>query len=226
MTQTPLSLRAEAEQLAAPFPALLADAQRLAATVLVGDHGRRRTGVGDSFWQYRPAQPHDEARNIDWRRSARSDAQFVQEKEWQTAQSVQIWVDNAASMSFTSLKSGLSKAHRARTLAMAAAILLLRGGERVGLTGGTCRPNAATANCDNWRSCSAPILRRISARLMPHICFPIRKRFLSRTFSETSAPLRPRSPKLLPAASAALCCKFSIRLKRHFHSTDVRFSKA
>lgn len=140
MTQTPLSLRAEAEQLAAPFPALLADAQRLAATVLVGDHGRRRTGVGDSFWQYRPAQPHDEARNIDWRRSARSDAQFVQEKEWQTAQSVQIWVDNAASMSFTSLKSGLSKAHRARTLAMAAAILLLRGGERVGLTGGHLPP--------------------------------------------------------------------------------------
>lgn len=131
---SPLSLRASAETLAAPLPALLAEAEHLATTVLLGDHGRRRAGVGDTFWQYRPAQTTDAARSIDWRRSARSDANFVQDKEWQIAQSILLWVDQAASMSF---RSGdlPSKGNRARMLGLATAILLIRGGERVGLTG-------------------------------------------------------------------------------------------
>jgi uncharacterized protein (DUF58 family) len=130
----PLALRSQAEALAAPLPALLAQAEHLATTVLLGDHGRRRAGTGDTFWQYRPAQPYDAARSIDWRRSARSDASFVQDKEWQIAQSIILWVDQAASMGFQS-GDHPSKAHRARTIALALAILLIRGGERVGLTG-------------------------------------------------------------------------------------------
>ena len=132
---TPLALRSDAEALAAPLPPLLAAAEHLATTVLLGDHGRRRAGTGDTFWQYRPAQPHDAARSIDWRRSARSDANFVQDKEWQIAQSIILWVDQAASMGFASAPSVPTKAMRARTLGLACAILLIRGGERVGLTG-------------------------------------------------------------------------------------------
>lgn len=128
-------LRSEAEGLASPLPPLLAEAEHMAATVLLGDHGRRRAGTGDTFWQYRPAQFGDSARSIDWRRSARSDSNFVQDKEWQIAQSILLWVDQAASMSFASGKKLPSKAHRARVLAMAIAVLLVRGGERVGLTG-------------------------------------------------------------------------------------------
>jgi uncharacterized protein (DUF58 family) len=79
-------------------------------------------------------------RSIDWRRSARSDSQFVQDKEWQIAQSILMWVDQSASMSFTSLNDGTTKGSRARTLALASAILLLRGGERVGLTGNALPP--------------------------------------------------------------------------------------
>ncbi|MDP5085068.1 MAG: DUF58 domain-containing protein [Yoonia sp.] len=131
----PLTLRSTAEALAAPLPPLLAEAEHLASTVLLGDHGRRRAGTGDTFWQYRPAQAHDEARTIDWRRSARSDVNFVQDKEWQIAQSIILWVDQAASMSFRSHDNLPSKAARARTLGLATAILLIRGGERVGLTG-------------------------------------------------------------------------------------------
>lgn len=145
MTTAPLSLRSDAEALAAPFPPLLAEAEHLASTVLVGDHGRKRAGLGDTFWQYRPAQNHDALRSIDWRRSARSDAQFVQDKEWQIAQSIQFWVDGAASMSFSSLKDGPNKAQRARTLALATALLLLRGGERVGLTGHVLPPRRGAA---------------------------------------------------------------------------------
>ena len=131
----PLTLRTGAEALAAPLPPLMAEAEHLAASVLLGDHGRRRAGLGDTFWQYRPAQPHDEARSIDWRRSGRADGAFVQDKEWQIAQSVSLWVDQSASMTFTSSTELPSKGHRARTLALASAILLIRGGERVGLPG-------------------------------------------------------------------------------------------
>ncbi|QYX58691.1 DUF58 domain-containing protein [Roseovarius sp. SCSIO 43702] len=101
----------------------------------MGEHGRRRAGQGDDFWQYRPVQPGDSRRHIDWRRSARSDAEFVRQREWQIAQSVMIWVDQAASMRFASTPDLPRKSDRAQLLALAAAILLVRGGERVGLTG-------------------------------------------------------------------------------------------
>jgi len=41
---------AEAEALAAPLPALLVAAERVAATVSQGVHGRRRVGQGEAFW--------------------------------------------------------------------------------------------------------------------------------------------------------------------------------
>jgi len=126
-------LRARAEQLGAALPPLLAEAEHLAASVMLGEHGRRRAGRGDEFWQYRPAHAGDTARSIDWRRSARSDAYFVREQEWQAAQSVTLWVDQGASMRFASAKGLPQKADRARLLGLALALLLLRGGERVGL---------------------------------------------------------------------------------------------
>jgi uncharacterized protein (DUF58 family) len=132
---TPLALRSAAQNLAGPMPALLAAADKLASTVMLGDHGRRQAGTGDTFWQYRPAIAGDEARSIDWRRSARADSNFVADKEWQIAQSVLLWVDGSASMQFTSDANIPSKSARASTLALATAILLARGGERVGLTG-------------------------------------------------------------------------------------------
>lgn len=128
-------LRARAEHEAARLPPLLARAEHLAGTVLLGEHGRRRSGLGDDFWQYRPVQAGDERRFIDWRRSARSDQQFVRQREWQIAQSVVIWVDNAASMRFASDRNLPEKSDRARLLALAVAILLNRAGERVGLAG-------------------------------------------------------------------------------------------
>lgn len=131
----PAALRAQAEGLAAPLPPLLAEAEHLAQAVLLGEHGRRRAGMGDEFWQYRPAHAGDEARSIDWRRSARSDAHFVREKEWQAAQSVLLWVDDAHSMNYSGTARHVTKGARARLLALAVSVLLVRGGERVGLSG-------------------------------------------------------------------------------------------
>lgn len=137
------SLRAEAELLGLSLPALLAEAEMLAQTVMLGEHGRKRAGQGDEFWQYRAAHTGDSARAIDWRRSARADTPFVREREWQAAQSVTLWVDPSRSMAFTGDKSRVSKAGRARVLALALGILLLKGGERVGLAGQPPRPGRA-----------------------------------------------------------------------------------
>jgi len=134
------TLRRSAEDLAAPFPSLMAGAQKLANTVMMGTHGRRRAGAGEEFWQYRPVSDGDEARMIDWRRSARGDVNFIRQTEWQVAQSVFLWVDDAASMEFSSKADVSTKALRSRTLALALAILLLDGGERVGLTDAAAPP--------------------------------------------------------------------------------------
>ncbi len=139
------TLRERSEAEASRLPPLLARAEHLAGTVLLGDHGRRRSGLGDDFWQYRPAQIGDSRRMIDHRRSARGDQQFVREREWQIAQSIMLWVDQGASMQFASDKSLPTKIDRARLLGLATAILLVRGGERVGLTGTTLPPRRGNA---------------------------------------------------------------------------------
>lgn len=143
-TQAGPQLRSRAEGLAAVLPPLMASAEHLAATVMLGTHGRRRSGMGDEFWQYRPIAQGDEARMIDWRRSARSDVHFVREKEWQAAQSVILWVDGSRSMGFTGDKDRPTKADRARLLALAMSVLLVRGGERVGLSNTGLLPRAGS----------------------------------------------------------------------------------
>ncbi|MEI4487729.1 DUF58 domain-containing protein [Frigidibacter sp. MR17.14] len=124
------------------LPPLLAAARQLAATVQLGAHGRRQAGLGDEFWQYRPATAGDEARAIDWRRSGRADSHFVREREWQAAQSVHLWVDDARSMEFTGDDNRPTKADRARLLALALGVLLIRAGERVGMADPEIPPRA------------------------------------------------------------------------------------
>ena len=150
----PAALRHRAEGLAGPLPPLLAEAEHLASTVMLGEHGRRRAGTGDEFWQYRPAHAGDALRLIDWRRSARSDAHFVREREWQAAQSVALWVDDSRSMAFTGAKDRAPKADRARVLALALAVLLVRAGERVGLAAPDLPPRSGQTQ-----------LNRLAARL-------------------------------------------------------------
>ncbi|WP_434096003.1 DUF58 domain-containing protein [Thioclava kandeliae] len=141
---TVLGLRQAADQEASTLPPLMLAAEQLARTVQMGFHGKRRAGMGEEFWQYRPMHAGDEVRFVDWRRSGRSDAQFVREREWQLAQTLHLWVDDAASMRFTGMETGRAarpeKGARARLLALALAILSVRSGERVGLTGALVNP--------------------------------------------------------------------------------------
>jgi uncharacterized protein (DUF58 family) len=135
-------LAAEAHGLADRLPELVLDAVRVSSTVAHGIHGRRRAGPGETFWQFRQLGALDAATSIDWRRSASSDTLFVREREWEAAHTVWLWPDLSASMNFRSHLSSTTKRDRAVVLALAAAELLVAGGERVGLLGLT-RPTAA-----------------------------------------------------------------------------------
>ncbi len=128
---TPAVLARRAEALGSRLPPLLVAAERVAATVAQGVHGRRRVGQGDSFWQFRPFVDGDTASRIDWRQSARSDRNFIRETEWEAAQTVGLWRDGGPSMRWRSRHATTEKIERAEILLLALASLLLRGGERV-----------------------------------------------------------------------------------------------
>ncbi len=131
--RTLLSDRREAEALAEGLPPLLAKARQLAATLSLGVHGRRRSGPGEDFWQYRPAVAGDSLGDIDWRKSARSDEHFLRQKEWQTSQTVTFWIDLSQSMHYLGKASHERKSDRARLLGLALCVVLSRAGERIGL---------------------------------------------------------------------------------------------
>ncbi len=124
-----------AHGLADRLPDLLLDAERIAANVSHGIHGRRRAGPGETFWQFRVYGSNDSAHTIDWRRSASSDQLYVREREWEAAHTVWLWPDVSPSMDFKSHLSVVTKRERAIVLMLAAAELLVRGGERVALLG-------------------------------------------------------------------------------------------
>jgi uncharacterized protein (DUF58 family) len=137
------NLQYDAEALGAGLPPLLLNAERLAAAVSLGVHGRRKAGMGESFWQFRRYTPEDPATAIDWRQSAKSQHLFVREREWEAAQSVWLWCDQSPGMQFASGKT--TKAERAKLLGLALASLLVRGGERVALYGEHQPPAASRA---------------------------------------------------------------------------------
>lgn len=128
-------LRRDAEKISGSLPPLLAEAERLAMTVALGEHGRKRAGPGESFWQYRRAMPGDVLSAVDWRRSGRSDNLYIREKEWEAAQTVSLWADHAASMRYRGPQAERTKRERAALLALALSVLLVKAGERVALLG-------------------------------------------------------------------------------------------
>lgn len=142
MTEAPQTTRQRAEQLAATLPPLLLAAERVAATVAQGVHGRRRVGQGETFWQYREYEPGDSTLRIDWRRSAKSDRFFVRQTEWEAAQSVWMWRDASGSMDWRSDRSLPTKRYRAELLLLALMVLMIRAGEHVTLLGSGLAPAA------------------------------------------------------------------------------------
>jgi uncharacterized protein (DUF58 family) len=146
MAETALRHRAEAASFA--LPPLLIAAERVAAAVVQGTHGRRRTGQGETFWQFRRYEPSDPIARIDWRETAKSQHVYVRETEWEAAQSVYLWRDGSASMDYASDANLSTKRARADLLTLALAALLVRGGERIALMGSGLTPAHGRAVLD------------------------------------------------------------------------------
>lgn len=119
----------------ASLPPLLVQAEKIAASVILGVHGRRRAGPGESFWQYRPYSFGDSTQRVDWHRSARGSGVFIRENEWESANTLWVWANTGPRMDFKSHLSQTTKADRARLLAMSMACLAVRGHERIGALG-------------------------------------------------------------------------------------------
>lgn len=166
-------LELEAHGLADRLPDLVIEASRVASTVAHGIHGRRRAGPGETFWQFRQFEGADAATLIDWRRSASSDQLYVREREWEAAHTVWLWPDLSPSMDFRSDLAPVTKRDRAVVLMLAAAELLVRGGERVALLGlgrPTASRKAATVIAETvLTNVSSPLL---TTSLPPKIRLP------------------------------------------------------
>jgi uncharacterized protein (DUF58 family) len=136
LPQAPLSqLKAEASALAGDLGTLTTHA-RAASAAHLGSAGRRRSGMGENFWQYRRHTSEDGADRVDWRRSAREEHLFVRETELETARTFLFWTDPSPGFHWSSDEATPYKADRALLLCMALAGALSRSGERCGALGG------------------------------------------------------------------------------------------
>jgi uncharacterized protein (DUF58 family) len=126
---------ARARQRAALIPDCMVEAKRIANTVIAGWHGRRKRGIGENFWQFRPYAEGESMSAIDWRRSARDDQLYIRDREWEAAHTVWLWADLSPSMMFKSRLGTVSKESRALVLMLALAEILARSGERIGCPG-------------------------------------------------------------------------------------------
>lgn len=130
-----IRLTQQGDELSSALPPLLVQAEKVAASVILGIHGRKAPGPGESFWQYRPYAFGDSTQRIDWHRSARADGIFIRENEWESANTLWVWADTSARMDYASRLANVTKRERAQLIAAAMACLAVRGHERVGALG-------------------------------------------------------------------------------------------
>lgn len=166
-----------AGQLAGHLPGLLLEAERVAHSFMKGTHGRRRVGTGESFWQFRPWQQGDASRDIDWRQTAKREKHFVRQTEWEAAQTAWLYRDSSASM------NAHGKKDYAEILLLALGIVLLNGGEQVGLLGTDLAPQTGHAAAEKLYASlpaqthllesSRPVTAKSSAILISDFFFPI-----------------------------------------------------
>jgi uncharacterized protein (DUF58 family) len=98
-----------------------------------GLHRSPRKGFSVEFAEFRPYQPGDDLRYIDWRVVARADRWVVKQFEEETNLRATIVLDVSRSMSWTGSPSRLTKLAYAERLAAAISLLLLRQRDAVGL---------------------------------------------------------------------------------------------
>jgi uncharacterized protein (DUF58 family) len=100
---------------------------------MAGLHRSPRKGFSVEFADYRPYQPGDDLRYIDWKIAARSDRWVVRQYEEETNLRATIVLDVSRSMAWRGAPERLTKLEYAERLSAALALLLLRQRDAVGL---------------------------------------------------------------------------------------------
>lgn len=130
-----IGLRRGAEDVAAALPAMMIEAQRIAHNIHHGEHAQRKSGMGEKFWQFRDYAPGDRPQDIDWRQSAKGDHIYTRERELHSTQKTFFWCASDRGMSYKSRPSLQTKQECAQILALALALLTVRGEEQIGAFG-------------------------------------------------------------------------------------------
>nr|WP_277998465.1 DUF58 domain-containing protein [Sphingomonas liriopis] len=100
----------------------------------LGLHTSRARGSGLEFAAYRPYEPGDEPRQIDWKLYGRSDRFFVREAERESPVALWILLDASASMAQADARApGYARLDAAKGLTAALAELALAQGDRFAL---------------------------------------------------------------------------------------------
>jgi uncharacterized protein (DUF58 family) len=163
---------------------------RHVASMVAGHHGRRRPGIGDAFWQFRPAQAGDALGQIDWRQSGKGELLHVRETEAQAAHHTHLWCDMSPSMAWRSSPALALKRDRALLLALGLGCLLLQAGERVaalGIPGPALTGNRALERLA--RGLTAPLEHSPSGDAMPPPPYRPKRRQSMIVFSDFWHPL-------------------------------------
>jgi uncharacterized protein (DUF58 family) len=135
MAQASHNIGHRAQSLSQKLPPLLVKAERVAATVMLGVHGRKRAGPGENFWAYRHYSFGDSTQRIDWHKSSKSDQVYIRENEWEAANTLWLWANIGPRMDFKSHLATETKKERAQILQLALASLAIRAHERIGAIG-------------------------------------------------------------------------------------------
>ena len=135
VTPTDQTALGRARVLGETLPPLVVQAERIAATVMMGNHGLRRAGPGENFWAYRVYAAGDSTQRIDWHKSAKTEQTFIRDNEWEAANTLWVWANLGLRMAFKSHLASETKRHHAQVISLAMASLALRAHERVGQLG-------------------------------------------------------------------------------------------
>ena len=100
---------------------------------LTGLHRSPRKGFSVEFAEFRPYQPGDDLRYIDWKVVARSDRWMIKQFEEETNTRAALVLDVSRSMDWTGDPARLTKLRYAEQIVAAIALLLIRQRDAVGL---------------------------------------------------------------------------------------------
>jgi uncharacterized protein (DUF58 family) len=102
-----------------------------------GRHAQPLVGAGPEVWGVRPYRQGDDAAQVDWKRSARSDRLYSRERADTSMTQALVVVDASRSMGVGHASGQPSKLDVARLTAAALVTLLVEQGDTVGLYGST-----------------------------------------------------------------------------------------